>query len=133
MQQFNFINFTPPPYKSRLTSEVVKQIIEETPLSLPKGEKLSQLSYVQKTASENIKPGYVTANPLTYESIKEIRDYLKDNPTETEKIMWQYLRRKKTGHKIRRQHIIDNFITDFLIVTLCVPSQTNIIIYADYQ
>lgn len=43
-----------------------------------------------------------------------MRDSLKDNPTEAEKVMWEYLRNKKTGHKIRRQHIIDDFITDFV-------------------
>ncbi len=43
-----------------------------------------------------------------------MRDVLKDNPTEAEKTIWEYLRNKKTGHKIRRQHIIDDFITDFV-------------------
>ena len=59
-------------------------------------------------------PRYVTANAETYKLIKEIRDDLMDNPTEAEKIIWEYLRNKKTGHKIRRQHIINNFITDFV-------------------
>jgi very-short-patch-repair endonuclease len=58
------------------------------------------------------KPGYNTANPLSYKIIKEIRDSLKNNPTKAELIMWEYLRNKKTGHKIRRQHVIDSFIAD---------------------
>ena len=29
----------------------------------------------------------------------------------------QYLRNKKTGHKIRRQHVIDNYIADFVCLT----------------
>lgn len=58
--------------------------------------------------------GYITANPAHYKFIKEMRDVLKDNPTEAEKVIWEYLRNKKTGHKIRRQHIIDDFITDFV-------------------
>ena len=28
--------------------------------------------------------------------------------------MWELLRNNKVGHKIRRQHIIDNFIADFV-------------------
>ena len=56
---------------------------------------------------------YLTANPATYQLIKEMQNTLKNNPTKAEKIMWQHLRNKKTGHKIRRQHIIDNFIIDF--------------------
>ncbi len=66
---------------------------------------------------ENKKPGYITANPLSYNLIKQIRDKLKRNPTEAEKIMWEYLCNKKTGHKIRRQHIIDNFIADFVCLS----------------
>ncbi|HNW51125.1 MAG TPA: DUF559 domain-containing protein, partial [Prolixibacteraceae bacterium] len=61
--------------------------------------------------------GYITANPKNYGLIKEMRDYLKENPTEAEKVMWEYLRNKKTGYKIRRQHIIDDFITDFVCLS----------------
>jgi len=64
--------------------------------------------------SDNNKPGYITANPKNYLLIKEIRDGLKNNPTEAEKLLWLYLKNKKTGYKIRRQHIIDDFIVDFV-------------------
>ncbi len=63
---------------------------------------------------ETPKPAYITANPLSYGTIKEFRDVLKENPTKAEALLWQYLRSKKTGHKIRRQHIIDNYIADFV-------------------
>lgn len=53
------------------------------------------------------RPGYVTANLYNYPYIKEIRDGLKGNQTDAEKIIWEYLRNKKTGHKIRRQHVIE--------------------------
>ena len=68
------------------------------------------------------RPGYVTANLHNYPYIKEIRDGLKENQTDAEKIIWEYVRNKKTGHKIRRQHIIDNFITDFV----CLPKKVVI-------
>ena len=64
--------------------------------------------------SDNNKPGYITANPKNYLLIKEIRDSLKNNPTQAEKLLWLYLKNKKTGYKIRRQHIIDDFIVDFV-------------------
>ena len=73
-----------------------------------------------KEGLEKQKPGYITANPLSYNIIKEIRENLKKNPTEAENIIWEYLRNKKTGHKIRRQHIIDNFIADFVCLPLKV-------------
>ncbi|MFI5212101.1 MAG: endonuclease domain-containing protein [Ignavibacteria bacterium] len=78
-----------------------------------------------KEGLKNTKPGYITANPLSYNLIKEIRENLKKNPTQAEKIFWEYLRNKKTGHKIRRQHVIDNFVADFV----CLPK--NIVIEID--
>ena len=75
-----------------------------------------------KTREGHEKPGYITANSSNYLLIKEMRDVLKDNPTEAEKVIWEYLRNKKTGHKIRRQHIIDDFITDFV----CLRKKTVI-------
>ena len=72
-----------------------------------------------KEGLEKQKPGYITASPLSYNIIKQIRDELKKNPTEAEIIIWEYLKNKKTGHKIRRQHIVDNFIADFI----CLPKK----------
>ena len=72
-----------------------------------------------KEGLEKQKPGYITANALSYSIIKVIRRELKENPTEAEKLMWEYLKNKQTGHKIRRQHIIDNFIADFV----CLPKK----------
>ena len=63
---------------------------------------------------EEAKPGYITANPHTYKLIVEFREYLKNNPTQAEKILWEYLRNKKIVYKIRRQHVIDYFISDFV-------------------
>ncbi len=61
-------------------------------------------------------PRYVTANSTTYKRIKEVRESLKKYPTKAENVLWGYLRNKKTGHRIRRQHIVGNFITDFLCI-----------------
>ena len=51
---------------------------------------------------------YNTANPQIYKSIKVIRDKLKCNPTIAESAIWEFLRYKRTGYKIRRQHIVGN-------------------------
>ena len=67
-------------------------------------------------------PGYVTADLQNYRFLKEFRAILKENPTDAEKLIWEYLRNKKTGHKIRRQHVIDNFIVDFV----CLPKRVVI-------
>ena len=69
---------------------------------------------------EKTQPGYVTADLLNYKYLKEIREVLRENYTEAEKLLWEYLRNKKTGYRIRRQHVIDNFITDFVCLSLKV-------------
>ncbi len=90
---------------------------KEAPPNLPKGEASDSPSFGGGGEVKEIKPGYITANPDTYRLIKEVRNSLKANPTEAEKVLWKYVRNKKTGHKIRRQHIIDNFITDFVCLS----------------
>jgi len=66
---------------------------------------------------EKEQPGYVTADLLNYKYLKEIRAVLRENYTGAEKLLWDYLRSKKTGYRIRRQHVIDNFITDFVCLS----------------
>jgi len=39
---------------------------------------------------------------------------MRSSQTEAENILWQEIRASKTGHKIRRQHIVDTFIVDFI-------------------
>lgn len=57
---------------------------------------------------------YKTADPLTYKLLKEFSAEQKANPTEAEKALWEMLRDKKLGYKFRRQHIIGNYIADFV-------------------
>ncbi len=79
-------------------------------------------SFSKEGIPEKRVPGFHTANPYTYKYVKEIRQELKRNPTPAEKNMWEYLRNKKTGHKIRRQHVIHDFIPDFV----CLRKRTII-------
>lgn len=72
-----------------------------------------------KEGLEKQRPGYITADPLKYNIIKQIRDDLKKNPSEAEVIIWDFLKNKKTGYIFRKQHIIDNFIADFV----CLPNK----------
>ncbi|HEY9221070.1 MAG TPA: type ISP restriction/modification enzyme [Lutibacter sp.] len=103
-----------------LNAEIVKQIADKLGLTFT-NEKTSPTPPKEGLSQ----PGYITANPKNYPVIKEMRDILKDEPTKAEKVIWEYFRNKKTGHKIRRQHIIDNFITDFV----CLSS--NVVIEID--
>ncbi len=60
---------------------------------------------------------YYTANPYVYPHIKDARKDLIKNPTCAEYILWDYLRNRKTSYKIRRQHIIDKYVVDFVCLS----------------
>jgi very-short-patch-repair endonuclease len=45
--------------------------------------------------------------------LKEFRKDLRNNATDAEKELWQYLKGCRAGMKIRRQHSIGNYIVDF--------------------
>ncbi|MFD1258439.1 endonuclease domain-containing protein [Mucilaginibacter terrae] len=55
-----------------------------------------------------------SANPLPYNILKGNSRSNRQLPTEAENVLWQLLRRDTTGYKIRRQHVIDNYIADFV-------------------
>ena len=61
---------------------------------------------------------YQTPDPIIYGLLKEFVSKHRSNPTEAENILWQILRGKKLdGYKFRRQHIIGNFIADFVCLS----------------
>ncbi len=69
------------------------------------------------------------------------RKELRNKPTETEKLLWERLRRSQLGTKFIRQYSIDNYVVDFycpekhLIVELLgsVHSSPQAKIYDDHR
>lgn len=57
---------------------------------------------------------YKTADGMNYKILKEKKQELRERATEAERIMWERLRRNLLGIKFRRQHIIGNYIVDFI-------------------
>ena len=55
-----------------------------------------------------------TADPALYEQLKEHAEDMRKNPTEAESAMWEMLRGKNLDAKFRRQHIIGDYIVDFV-------------------
>ncbi|MDD3722224.1 MAG: vitamin B12 dependent-methionine synthase activation domain-containing protein [Lutibacter sp.] len=67
-----------------------------------------------------------TADPLNYRLLKEFSLKMRNEPTDAERLLWYVLSGKKLdGYKIRRQHIIGNYIADFICL------KTNLIIEID--
>ena len=65
------------------------------------------------------------ADTIDYSLLKENAKRMKYNPTDAESVLWCYLRDKQLGHKFRRQHIIGQYIVDFVCIS------KNIIIEVD--
>ncbi|MES2773581.1 MAG: methylmalonyl-CoA mutase family protein [Bacteroidota bacterium] len=63
---------------------------------------------------ESITVNQFMADPMLYGKLKDYAKNHRWNPTMAEQILWDKLNNKKTGFKIRRQHIIDSFIADFV-------------------
>ncbi|WP_339700239.1 vitamin B12 dependent-methionine synthase activation domain-containing protein [uncultured Roseivirga sp.] len=58
---------------------------------------------------------FQTADPKTYAKLKEFVKELRKNETEAERILWANLRGDQIdGHNFRRQHIIGQYIADFV-------------------
>lgn len=75
-------------------------------LSFPKGEE----------KSDSDKPRYMTGGNNSYLLLEKAK-MMRNNPTEAEKILWSHLRSKQIGDKFRQQHLIDDFIVDFVCLS----------------
>lgn len=82
------------------------------PLS-PRGENDSTNKSLQK---ESKKFGYLTGGNSSALLIKKAQEN-RDNPTEAEALLWEQLKSKKLEHKFRRQHLINDFIVDFVCLS----------------
>jgi len=71
---------------------------------------------------EGGRPAYQTADKKSWPFMKDFMLEDRHNPTEAESLVWENLRNRKIGYKIRRQHVIENFIPDFV----CLKKNTVI-------
>jgi guanylate kinase len=61
---------------------------------------------------------YQTADPAQYHLLKEYAEYNRNHPTEAESLLWQYLRGNALGESFKRQHIIGDYIADFVCLSM---------------
>jgi very-short-patch-repair endonuclease len=78
--------------------------------------------------AETRKLGYMTGGNYSHLLLEKAQEKRK-NPTEAEKILWSELRSLALGHKFRQQHLIDNFIVDFV----CLSRKLIIEVDGDYH
>ncbi len=60
------------------------------------------------------RPGYLTADGTVAGKLQDLARDNRKEPTEAEEKLWQQIRAHATGGRIRRQHIIDRYIVDFV-------------------
>lgn len=58
--------------------------------------------------------GLHTANVKIYAQLKERARQMRKDPTQAERILWRALRGENAGAYFRRQHVLGNFIVDFV-------------------
>ena len=104
-------------------SWLLAQLTAASPMPLPRRGDSEETDNEEKTIPTIEK--YKTAHPDIYSILKENAQVQKKFPTEAENHLWEMLRAKKMGQKFRRQHIIGDFIVDFI----CLP--LNLIIEVD--
>ena len=57
---------------------------------------------------------YETAKKEIYHALRQRAYHNRMNPTPAEDLLWKHLRNKGIGYKFRRQHVIDQYIVDFV-------------------
>ena len=72
---------------------------------------------------------YETADPVLYSLLKDFAKRLRHNPTDAEKVLWEYLKKDQLGQPFRKQHIIGEFIADFI----CLPARLIIEVDGGYH
>ncbi|WP_284041404.1 DUF559 domain-containing protein [Polaribacter sp. Z014] len=79
----------------------------------------------KREGAQAVRNRYETARPSVYALMKEMQVERKKQTTPAEQVLWQQLKTKKLDSKFRRQHIVDEFIVDFICI------EKNLIIEVD--
>lgn len=87
-------------------------------LSFPEGEGKAGGSYSQGNSrySPEMNLGYMTGGNNSHLLIEKAQ-FMRANPTKAESALWAQLRNKQLEDKFRQQHLIDNYIVDFVCLS----------------
>ncbi len=100
----------------------------EAPSNSPKGGGIEAPSGSPKGGVQA--PNWQTARDSSYGLLKELAQKQKQNLTDAEVFLWKNLKEKQLdGYEFRRQHIIDQFIADFV----CLEKQLIVQVDGGYH
>ena len=93
-------------------------VVEASPKSSPKGKDFQPTHNPSLKGGEHDSFARVfgahTADSMQYDLLKENAVNNRKNPTEAESVLWDMLKGNKIGYHFRRQHIILDYIVDFI-------------------
>ena len=76
---------------------------------------------------------YNTASPDRYMLLKEFAKKNKQHPTEAEKLLWESLRGKNLWFKFNRQHIVGDYIVDFICIEKSLVVEVDGGYHSEYE
>ncbi|UOE41416.1 leucine--tRNA ligase [Chryseobacterium suipulveris] len=85
-------------------------------VTFPLFPKAESNSTNESRQNQSQKYGYLTGGNNSALLIKKAQEN-RDNQTEAEAILWEQLKSRKLDHKFRRQHLIADFIVDFVCLS----------------
>ena len=105
----DFYEPTPNPFNQPILNPSLKgrtlDTTEQSPF--PSGEGRGEANFAQVWGAH-------TADSTQYDLLKENAVNNRKNPTEAESVLWDMLKGNKIGYHFRRQHIILDYIVDFI-------------------
>ena len=93
-------------------ADQVKKVYPAAPLQLPPVGGGYDITLEEKKINR-----YRTAHPDTYELLKAYSLENRHDMTDAERVLWEQLKTKQLGVKFRRQHIIGDYIADFVCLS----------------
>ena len=72
--------------------------------------------YDPKQRPITTKPRLHTSSYRRWELLKPAARQMRHEPTEAEKLLWHAIRGRALGAKFRRQHVIDDFVANFICI-----------------
>ncbi|MFD0793208.1 methylmalonyl-CoA mutase family protein [Mucilaginibacter litoreus] len=103
-----------PMYGKKLYSTLSGDSLSPT---LSRGKGVREVSPNVRDLERAKSPGFHTADLRLWDILKVNSAENRKNPNLAEDLLWQKLRNKQTGFKIRRQHAIDGYIADFVALS----------------
>ena len=76
---------------------------------------------------------YKTASPDRYHLLQEFARENRMNPTLAEQVLWENLRAGQIGLKVLRQHVVGDYIVDFLLPDINLVIEVDGAYHAERQ